>query len=87
MKNKLSFLITLIIFLYFQPHVTAADFTTYYKITYEVLEKGETQVTQETTIKNLTQKIFASEYNISIFNMKPYDIEASDSKGIMAVCS
>src|SRR3989344_5597653 len=44
----------------------ASDFSNAYIVTYEVASNSETTVTQNLTITNLSQKIYATDYTISI---------------------
>lgn len=60
----------------------AYDFITSYDIKYEILDSSETQAAQSVTIKNMNNKIFATSYTLTVSNIRIYDIEASDSKGI-----
>ncbi|MBI4091382.1 transglutaminase domain-containing protein [candidate division WWE3 bacterium] len=75
-KTILSFVILLLD----QRYGFGADFTTSYDVRYEILPSAETQVTQKLKITNLTNKIFASLYKLTINNLKIYDVEAKDDK-------
>lgn len=59
----------------------ASDFTTSYKITYDVNDKGEAEVSSDISIKNISSRIYATEYTLTVSHIKIYDIKASDSKG------
>ena len=57
------------------------EFTTAYGVTYEVLENGETQVTQNIALTNKTKDFYASEYTLIIGSPRVKDIVATDPQG------
>lgn len=72
--KKLLFLLTFLFIFASRAH--ASDFTTSYKINYEVNEDLVTSVSQDLTIRNLSSKIFPTSYSFKIASLKIYDIEA-----------
>ncbi|MDP2860190.1 MAG: transglutaminase domain-containing protein, partial [bacterium] len=56
-------------------------FSTIYDVSYEVQESGNTVVTQNVSLTNLTRNYYASEYDLSIGTAKVEKIRASDSLG------
>lgn len=68
-----------------QTNVFGADeFSTFYDVSYLINEKGETRVTQEVTIENLTSRYFVSEYEFKIGSADPTNITAWDPTGPLA---
>ncbi len=59
------------------------EFTTTYEVTYEVLENGETQVTQNIALTNKTKDFYASEYTLIIGSPRVKDIVATDPRGAL----
>ncbi len=59
----------------------AGEFTTSYSVTYEVLENGETQVTQNISLTNKTKDHYASEYTLTIGSPRVTKIAATDPNG------
>jgi len=57
------------------------EFSTSYNVTYEVLEIGETQVTQDISLTNKTKDYYASEYTLVVGSPRVTNITATDSKG------
>ena len=57
------------------------EFFTSYDVTYEVLENGETQVTQKIALTNKTKDFYASEYTLVIGSPRVKDILATDPSG------
>ena len=61
----------------------ASEFTTSYDVAYEVLENGETRVTQNITLTNKTKDYYASEYTLIIGSPRVKDIAATDPNGAL----
>ncbi|MBI2022088.1 transglutaminase domain-containing protein [Candidatus Daviesbacteria bacterium] len=61
------------------------EFAHSYKVSYEIESSGETTVTQVITIKNLTDKYYASSFSLSIGSTQLSDISASDTQGPLQV--
>ena len=59
------------------------EFTTSYDVTYEVLENGETQVTQSIALTNKTKDFYASEYTLTVGSPRVTNIVATDSNGAL----
>lgn len=56
-------------------------FSAKYNVTYDVLEDGSTNVTEEIILKNLTDRFFASSFNLTIGASQISDVSAFDSQG------
>ena len=61
------------------------EFKTEYYIKYDNLENNETFVTQEITLTNLKEDVIATNYTLTLKQIKIYDVQAEDSKGKMTV--
>jgi len=59
------------------------EFVTTYEVTYEVLESGETQVTQNISLTNKTKDHYASEYTLTIGSPRVTEIAATDPNGLL----
>ena len=59
------------------------EFVTSYNVVYEVLENGETQVTQNIALTNKTKDFYASEYTLIIGSPRVKDIAATDPNGAL----
>ncbi len=59
------------------------EFSTSYDVTYEVLENGETQVTQNISLTNKTKDFYASEYTLIIGSPRVQGIVATDPNGTL----
>lgn len=82
MRLRLSILFSIIFLIsgsFLTPRKTHADsdFSSSYNVTYEILDTGETQVTNNITITNTSNRVYATNYNLTINNIKIYDIKAS----------
>lgn len=81
MHKLLLFLVFLVVF--FKVPVVFADneFATDYLVNYEVLPTGVTQVSEDITLKNLTDKYYASDFSLTIGATKIQDVKAFDVQG------
>lgn len=84
MKKKVIFL--QIIFLAFlfktpPPVFSSSEFETSYKVTYEVLQSGRTEVTQEISLINKLSNIYATQYSLIIKGGEIENVRASDGLG------
>jgi hypothetical protein len=59
------------------------QFATSYDITYDVREDGITEVTQDVTLKNLTDRFYPVNFSLLISSTKILDVQASDTSGLM----
>ena len=59
------------------------EFSTSYDVIYEVLETGETQVTQNISLTNKTKDYYASEYTLVIGSPRVQGIVATDPNGTL----
>lgn len=79
------FVLTLlaIIFLLLLPRRVLADneFTTAYHVTFAVGSNGTTTVTENITLKNLTDQYYASNLSLVIGSTSIFDISANDQQG------
>lgn len=78
----LFFLITYHIFI-ITPIFAANEFVTSYDVSYEVGTDGITEVTEKTTLKNLTNTYYASSFTMTIGSTTLTDVTASDEGGNM----
>lgn len=79
-----SIVFTLILFfLIFLPRQTfgQAEFGSSYKVTYEVSDDGSTLVTNDITLRNLTEKYYAAFFNLNLSNQNILEVSASDNQG------
>lgn len=84
-KRLLVLAIGIIFFILLTPKALAeGEFLTSYKVTYDVGADGVTTVNEKVTLKNTTDKYYASSFSFSIGSTKISDILASDSKGNLA---
>jgi len=83
----LLFLLLLLISFELLPVVYAeeAKFETFYYVTYAAREDGRTRVTQDITLKNLTQNYYAPQYTLTIGTAAVEDVSAQDEMGIMDI--
>ncbi len=59
------------------------EFNTTYDVIYEVLENGETQVTQNISLTNKTKDYYASEYTLVVGSPRVTNVTATDSTGVL----
>lgn len=82
MKKSLKIFVFLLIVLFLQkPGYATEQFDTGYDVFYDVSNDGETQVTQDISIKNKQSDVVATSYNLSINKMSIYDVKGSDRAG------
>jgi len=84
------FLVLAFVFLHSNPyalHPVYADneFSSSYNITYDVDQTGVTTVTEKITLKNLTDKYYASDFKLSISATKVTEVSMTDSQGPLDV--
>lgn len=78
----LVILICLIVFLWFPKGVLAeGEFANSYDVTYDVDPSGITTVAEDVTLKNLTDRYFASSFTLTIGSTQVFDVSASDKSG------
>lgn len=89
MKNRFIFVIFIFILytLYFIPTTiyAANEFSPAYDVTYEVKETGQTIVTQNVHLTNLTTNYYASEYTLAFGTEKIDQVSAWDGQGPLQV--
>lgn len=83
MFKKLLFLLafSLIILNTPKPVLAATDFSTAYDVTYDIDEAGVAKVTEEIILTNLTDKLYASSFSLTIGATDISEVEARDSSG------
>lgn len=74
------FLITFCFLLITSP-VSAKDFSSFYKVTYEFGKNGETLVNQEISLINQLANLYVSQYSLSLIGGKISNVEAFDKIG------
>ncbi len=81
--------IFIIIFLLILPKSIFAqqEFSTSYQVTYDVYDSGITTVTEKVTLKNLTDKFYASSFNLTIGATEVENVSAFDDSGALTVSS
>ncbi|MBI3485723.1 transglutaminase domain-containing protein [Candidatus Daviesbacteria bacterium] len=74
-------------FLLFTPQLVLAQdqFQTSYAVTYDISESGETLVSENISLKNLTDRFYASNFNLTTSSTKLVDVVASDNQGPLEV--
>lgn len=88
-KSKIPFkilgLIVFLLFFFLIPIKALAEneFSTSYDASYDINEQGIADVTQKITLKNLTDKFYASNFILSIGSTNLTDVSASDGGGTM----
>src|SRR3990172_10106801 len=83
-SQLLSLLILFSLALNFPARIWAAtNFATSYNVTYSTNEKGDTTVTQNVTIENLTSQYYVSQYKFTIGSPAPTKIKAWDQSGAL----
>lgn len=80
-----SILILLVIFS--RTAFAANEFSTSYDIVYSVSEDGNTEVTENIKLKNLTDKFFPSSFSVTLPGTSVSEIAASDKQGELEVQS
>lgn len=85
--GKRVLLIVVAIFLFLFPiKVSAAgEFSSRYDVVYAIDQKGETQVFEKITLRNLTDRYFASNFSLIISVNKITDVRAFDEQGPLDV--
>lgn len=85
-KKILLLLLISIVFIFSTPKVFAeGEFATSYNVIYEVDKSGITTVTERITLKNLTDRFYASSFNLSISSTELLEVSAFDDKGSLEV--
>lgn len=82
MRKILSILIVFILFFVFSTKAFAeSNFSTDYNVTYNVEKNATTHVTINASLKNLTDKYYASSYSIQVGFTDINNLKASDQEG------
>lgn len=83
--RKIIFTFFLILFFLFipKPAYAEGEFSSSYDVTYEVLDSGITKITEKVTLKNLTDRYFASSFNLTIAATEISQVSASDNQGAL----
>lgn len=85
-RTTLALIIILSIFGILTKSVYAGEeFDTEYLVTYDVSNTGETLITQDITITNKKNSIFATSYSLVIKQMHIFDVKGSDSDGPLEI--
>ncbi len=77
----ISVLFLLVLFCGSRPLFGAENFSTSYRVSYNVSETGETSVVQKISITNLTRDFYASEHKLRVGSRDVSDVWARDSSG------
>lgn len=90
LMRLLSLVLSLLIFFQLALPLQAqtesdSRFATNYNISYEVLADGMTQVTEDVTVRNLSDQYFASSITINISATDIQDVKASDKSGPLPI--
>ncbi len=78
------FLLFIFLILFFKAPSTAFadnEFASDYKVSYDIQTSGVSEVTENITLKNLTERYYASNFNLTIGATKISDVRAFDSQG------
>jgi len=80
---KLLFVFIIVNFTFFIVHspVSAKDFSSFYKVTYEFDKNGEALVTQEISLVNQVSNLYVSQYSLSLVGGEISQVEAYDKIG------
>lgn len=83
MKRRIPFLCIafVFLFLFFPIPSFASDFSFEYEVKYAVAPNGQTKVTQNTTLTNLTSDVYARDYTLTLVSDKITHINAYDTQG------
>lgn len=86
MRSFFCGLIILLVCLVLPSQVLASsEFASFYDVSYEVDASGLTQVTEQITLKNLTDQYYASSFTLTIGATQISDVSATDSQGPLIV--
>ncbi len=85
MLKKLFLALFFIFFLFITPKdiLAAGEFTSSYDVTYDVDASSVTTVTEKISLKNLTERFYASSFSLTISATDIFDVFASDSQGAL----
>lgn len=69
----------------FSPNTVfaASDFATSYKVNYSIDEGGVATVTEDIVLRNLTDRLYASTFSITIGASDVFEVEARDKQGVL----
>jgi transglutaminase-like putative cysteine protease len=67
-----------------KAYAAEKQFSTDYVVSYQVLDTGETQVTQNVNITNLKSDVIVSSYTFTVSQLQPYDIQGQSNSEIVA---
>lgn len=85
-KKILLLLLFSVAFIFSTPIVRAeGEFETSYNVTYSIETTGITTVTEKITLRNLTDRYYASSFNLSISSTELTEVVAFDDKGSLEV--
>ncbi len=82
-KLVISVLIFILYLFLPSPSLAANEFSASYDVTYDVGEDGVTTVVEDVRLKNLTDRFYASTFNLTIGASQIYDVYAEDSQGAL----
>lgn len=82
-----SLIFLFFLFVFSIRNVSAKDFSSFYKTSYEFNTKGEALVSQEISLINEVADLYISEYNLSIVGGEVTKIEAYDKVGQLKINS
>ena len=79
------FLVSSLLFIVSSSVQAEGEFETDYSVNYSVDQEGQTNVTQEITLKNKTANYYADKFELKIGSTRVEDVKASDAQGPMEV--
>lgn len=79
------FLLVTVYWLLSTPTYADNEFSSSYNINYDVDPSGVTTVTEKVTLKNLTDRFYASSFNLSIGATNITEVAATDSQGPLEI--
>lgn len=79
----IAFLWSFTLFTSPKPTLAASDFATSYEVNYDIDETGVASVTEDIILRNLSDRLYASTFSITIGASDVTDIEARDSQGVL----
>lgn len=86
-KLLLILLFLFVAFLIPQNSFAQEQFNSSYNVTYDISETGSTTVSEQVTLKNLTERYFASSFNLTIGATEISNVTAFDTSGPLKVTS
>jgi hypothetical protein len=85
MLKKLVVLAFLLFFFYPSSVFAEGEFSSSYNVNYDIDDNGVANIIEGITLKNLTDKFYASSFNLLVGSSSIFDISAQDAQGVMQV--